>query len=110
MRSMRVPPSGIMAWLGPAIGPQHFEVGGEVREAFLRCGPGADAAFKATGNAGKWLADLYLLARQRLWSIGVERVCGGIYAPLRTPAAFTPIVATRSLAGWPVWCGWSEPC
>lgn len=88
VRSMRVPPSGIMAWLGPAIGPQHFEVGGEVREAFLRCGPEADAAFKATGNAGKWLADLYLLARQRLWSIGVERVCGGNLCTFADPGRF----------------------
>ncbi|MBX3685619.1 MAG: peptidoglycan editing factor PgeF [Rhodocyclaceae bacterium] len=88
VRSMRVPPSGIMAWLGPAIGPQHFEVGGEVREAFLRRGPEADAAFKATGNAGKWLADLYLLARQRLWSIGVERVCGGNLCTFADPGRF----------------------
>ncbi len=70
-----------LAWLGPAIGPDAFEVGPEVRDAFLqRAQPaeqaGVDAAFRA-GNAGKYLADLYALARIRLSRAGCTRVFGG---------------------------------
>ncbi|WP_173586015.1 polyphenol oxidase family protein, partial [Methylogaea oryzae] len=66
----------IIAWLGPAIGPGAFEVGGEVREAFLARLSGADAAFSPKGQ-GKWLADLYALARLDLAAAGVTRVYGG---------------------------------
>lgn len=52
----------ILVWMGAAIGPQHFEVGDEVREAFVQAQPEAEQAFKAHGT-GKWLADLYSLAR-----------------------------------------------
>lgn len=69
-------PSAIMAWLGPAIGPDAFEVGDEVREAFLRKQPGAEAAFSAHGS-GKWLADLYRLATERLKARGVSSIHGG---------------------------------
>ena len=70
-----VPGSEIMAWLGPAIGPQVFEVGGEVREQFLAHDPAAAEGFQPHGE--KWLADLYLLARQRLASASVTDVFGG---------------------------------
>jgi YfiH family protein len=77
VHAMNVPPATLMAWLGPAIGPQAFEVGDEVRDAFLAQQPQAQAAF-VPGNAhGKWLADIYLLARQRLAALGIERVYGG---------------------------------
>jgi YfiH family protein len=69
-------PARAMAWLGPAIGPQAFEVGPEVREAFVGVQAGASAAFVPRG-AGKFLADLYALARLRLARAGVERVHGG---------------------------------
>lgn len=75
--AMKVPPDRIMAWLGPAIGPDAFEVGDEVREAFVSADPAAAAAFVPAGEPGKWLADLFLLARQRLARIGVLRVHGG---------------------------------
>ena len=69
-------PAKILAWMGPAIGPRAFEVGAEVREAFLRASPAADAAF-APHVPGKYLADLYALARQRLAALGVGAVFGG---------------------------------
>lgn len=74
---MGVPPSSVLAWLGPAIGPAHFEVGGEVREAFLRADPAAGIAFVSAAQPGKWIADLFALARQRLMRAGVARVYGG---------------------------------
>ena len=74
--AMRCPPGEILAWLGPAIGPQAFEVGGEVREVFLRDLPETSTAFVA-GVEGKWMADLYELARLRLARAGVVKVFGG---------------------------------
>jgi polyphenol oxidase len=75
VRAMSAPGANLMAWLGPAIGPAAFEVGAEVREAFMQHDPAAEAAF--TPRNGKYLADLFLLARQRLAAIGVARVYGG---------------------------------
>jgi YfiH family protein len=74
--SMQVPVSSLMAWLGPAIGPAAFEVGDEVREAFVSRQPQAAAAFVA-GAEGKWLADIFQLARLRLQALGVARIYGG---------------------------------
>jgi YfiH family protein len=73
---MRAPPATLMAWLGPAIGPGHYEVGAEVRDAFLARDPGAEKAF-AANRPGHWLLDLYAVARQRLAACGVTRVHGG---------------------------------
>jgi len=70
------PPEEILAWLGPAIGPQAFEVGDEVRQVFCDVNPAATAAFVAS-RPGHWLADLYPLARQRLARVGVNNVYGG---------------------------------
>lgn len=70
------PASAIIAWLGPAIGQDAFEVGDEVREAFLKQNQQAEAAFVSSGQ-GKWRADIYALARQRLQTWGVTRVYGG---------------------------------
>jgi YfiH family protein len=69
------PGERLMAWLGPAIGPQAFEVGGEVRDAFLARDVQATRAFTA-GVGGKWLCDIHLLARQRLNALGIHRVAG----------------------------------
>lgn len=79
VRAMDVDPVEILAWLGPAIGPRAFEVGGEVRRIFVAQDPAAELAFvpHAAPPADKWLADIYLLARQRLARIGVTRVSGG---------------------------------
>lgn len=76
--AMAVPPSSLMAWLGPAIGPTAFEVGAEVRAAFMAAQPEADAAFVAVpGSGGKYLADIFLLARQRLAALGITAIYGG---------------------------------
>jgi len=76
VRAMNEPPARLLAWLGPAIGPQAFVVGSEVRAVFVGQSPAAAAAFAARAD-GKWLADLYLLATQRLQALGVGRVFGG---------------------------------
>lgn len=65
----------LMAWLGPCIGPKAFEVGDEVRAAFVSVSPQAAACFVATSQ-GKWLADLPALARQRLSALGIARTFG----------------------------------
>jgi polyphenol oxidase len=68
-------PENILAWLGPAIGPQAFEVGPEVREAFMAKDANADSAFRPAGE--KYYADIYRLARQRLAGLGIGQVYGG---------------------------------
>jgi YfiH family protein len=78
MAAMDVPGKDLMAYLGPAIGPQAFEVGDEVRSAFVAADDNATAAFKPL-VPGKWLADIYLLARRRLADQGVERILGGTF-------------------------------
>jgi hypothetical protein len=65
VRETGVAPGRLLAWLGPAIGPDAFEVGNDVRAAFTAADPAAAEAFKPY-SAGKWLADLFKLARQRL--------------------------------------------
>lgn len=74
---MGVAPARIIAWLGPAIGPQAFEVGDEVRQVFVAADSAAACAFMPGGNPGKWFADLFLLARLRLAAAGVGQVFGG---------------------------------
>lgn len=75
--ALAVPPGEVLVWLGPAIGPQAFEVGPEVREAFVAQHAQAASAFMPSGRAGHFLADLYQLARVRLAVRGVEAVYGG---------------------------------
>lgn len=70
-------PARLLAWLGPAIGPEAFEVSEEVREAFVGADPAAAAAFRAGAQPGKHYADLWTLARQRLRAAGVSRISGG---------------------------------
>lgn len=74
---LAVPASDIMVWLGPAIGPQAFEVGPEVREAFISTHPETAQAFVPSLNAGRYMADIYTLARLRLAARGVTAVYGG---------------------------------
>src|SRR3546814_2399105 len=73
---MQKTPAELMAWLGPAIGPSAFEVGDEVRDAFLAHDQATEKAFIQHGES-KWLADIYHLARMRLQKSGVEAVYGG---------------------------------
>ena len=76
--AMGLPGSALMAYLGPAIGPQAFVVGDEVRSAFVAADEEAARAFTPS-SPGKWLADIYRLARQRLAGQGAERIFGGSY-------------------------------
>ncbi|MCX7168127.1 MAG: peptidoglycan editing factor PgeF [Rhodocyclales bacterium] len=85
--ALREPGERLMAWLGPAIGPQAFEVGGEVREIFLAQDPQAASAFAATGN-GKWLCDISGLARRRLNALGIHRVTGADSCTVGDPERF----------------------
>ncbi|MDR2188300.1 MAG: peptidoglycan editing factor PgeF [Azonexus sp.] len=85
--AMNSPPDQLLAWLGPAIGPRRFEVGGEVRAVFTGHDPAAAAAFQPQGS-GKWLADLYLLARQRLAALGVKAISGGEHCTVSEPERF----------------------
>jgi YfiH family protein len=78
-KSLNCPTEEIMAWFGVAIGAAHFEVGSEVRAAFTSVQAKAHAAFMPSTNKGKWLADIYLLARLRLESIGLKNISGGEY-------------------------------
>ncbi len=77
--ALQCDPGDIMAWLGPAIGATAFEVGDEVRAAFMQHDAQAALAFSTTAQQGKWLADIYLLARQRLQAVGVTAISGGDY-------------------------------
>ena len=76
VQAMRVPPRNLIAYIGPGIGPRNYEVGEDVRRAFVGKDPDAAAAFASRQN-GKYLADLYALARQRLEAAGVAEVHGG---------------------------------
>jgi YfiH family protein len=73
--ALGVPARELIAWLGPAIGPEAYEVDEDVRAAFAAGDPVTAAAFHPRGD--KWLCDLYALARRRLAALGVERVFGG---------------------------------
>jgi YfiH family protein len=76
VHAMGTPPGSVLAWLGPAIGPKHFEVGAEVREAFLEADPESGEAFESNPY-GRFMADLGMLARRRLQRLGVSRIYGG---------------------------------
>jgi len=87
VRRMGVSPGEVLACLGPGIGPQAFEVGPEVRDAFIARNALAASAF-APGRSDKWLADLYALARLALARIGVTRVHGGGLCTASDPQRF----------------------
>lgn len=82
-------PARLIAWLGPAIGPNHFEVGEEVRQAFITNDERSGAAFiPHSSRKDKWFADLFLLARQRLQKAGVTEIYGGGICTFSDPARF----------------------
>ncbi len=82
VRAMRVPGRELLAWLGPAIGPQAYEVGDDVRDHFVMHDPGAAQAFRAGAN-GKWLCDMAALARMSLRAQGITAIGGGTYCTFR---------------------------
>lgn len=76
IQTMQSAPESLLVWMGPAIGPTAFEVGTEVKSAFIDQQMEAEAAFVPNPN-DKWLGDLYLLARLRLQRLGVKYIHGG---------------------------------
>ncbi len=87
VEALAVEPASLMAWLGPAIGPEAFEVGEEVREQFIAADPAAVADFRP-GERGRWLADIFSLARRRLAACGVSQVAGGGQCTVADPGRF----------------------
>jgi len=85
--AMRTSPDRIVAWLGPAAGPQAYEIGAEVFDAFVANDAAAASAFVAT-RPGHWRVDLYALARRRLAAAAVTRVHGGGLCTITDAARF----------------------
>jgi YfiH family protein len=87
VRALGLPGEQLQAWLGPAIGPKNFEVGAEVRAAFVAGDEAAEAAFELNPR-GRFMADLGLLARQRLERLGIHRIYGGGECTYADPQRF----------------------
>ena len=87
--SLNVEPCDILVWLGPAIGPRAFEVGGEVRDVFIKDMPHAGTAFVPSINAGRFMADIYALARLRLARCGITAVYGGGFCTVTDPRFYS---------------------
>lgn len=85
--AMSTPPQELLAWFGPAISQPVFEVGAEVRDAFLATTATAETAF-VRNDRGRWQADLYKLAAQRLGIAGVARIFGGGLCTYKDQAHF----------------------
>ncbi|MDH5185366.1 MAG: peptidoglycan editing factor PgeF [Gammaproteobacteria bacterium] len=80
-------PDELMVWLGPAIGPQAFEVGNDVRDSFINIDADAERAFVAN-RPEHWMADIYQLARQALQRIGVDAIYGGEWCTYNEEGSF----------------------
>ena len=87
VHAMEVAPQNLMAWLGPAISQEAFEIGDEVRAMFVDADPQTVAAF-IPGRSGKWYADIYVLARLRLNASGITSIHGGGYCTYRESEHF----------------------
>lgn len=87
--SLACQPGDVLVWLGPAIGPQSFEVGPEVREAFMQQLAATEEAFTPSRNPGKYMADIYQLARLRLAERGISAVYGGGLCTVTDPRFFS---------------------
>ncbi|MFD0725769.1 peptidoglycan editing factor PgeF [Lysobacter brunescens] len=85
--AMRTPPDRLVAWIGPAAGPERYEIGAEVRDRFLAWDACVDTAFVPT-RPGHWRVDLFAIARMRLARAGVARVYGGDVCTLSDPQRF----------------------
>ena len=85
--AMQSAPDRLLAWLGPAAGPDAYEISDEVRDAFMSHDVSSEMAFSPT-RPGHWHVDLYALARQRLLAVGVERIYGGGLCTISNPARF----------------------
>ena len=109
--AMQAAPADCIAWLGPAAGPRAYEIGEEVRDAFLahdlRAGHRVESAFVAT-RPGHWRVDLYALARQRLADAGVNEVHGGTHCTIRESHSFFSHRRDRN-SGRMATLAWIEP-
>lgn len=94
--ALAVAPEDTLVWLGPAIGPQAFEVGAEVREAFVGQHAQAAQAFGESLNPGRYMADIYELARIRLAARGVAAVYGGGFCTYSDPRFYSYRRAART--------------
>lgn len=88
LQAMGDTPAELLAWLGPAIGPPSYEVGDEVRQAFIDQDRAASEAFQVGMAPGKWWCDLYMLARLRLKAAGVTSIYGGSWCTLKERERF----------------------
>jgi len=88
VRATGATPGELLAWLGPAIGPERYEVGPEVRDAILAGDPKASGAFFRAGRADRWQANLERIIRGRLAQCGVASVHGGIWCTASDPGRF----------------------
>ncbi|UVL55602.1 peptidoglycan editing factor PgeF [Pseudomonas sp. B21-035] len=89
LERLALPPEEVLVWLGPAIGPQAFEVGLEVRDAFTTVHPETAQAFVPGAQPGKLMADIYQLARLRLAARGVNAVYGGGLCTVSDPRFYS---------------------
>jgi polyphenol oxidase len=87
VRTMTSMPENILVWLGPAAGPAAYEIGKEVRDAFVNHDAKASKAFLST-RENHWRVDLYQLARMRLQALGVSNISGGEYCSISQPDKF----------------------
>jgi len=87
--AMRTPAASLQAWIGPAAGSQHYEIGEEVRERFIAHDPRALSAFVAT-RPGHWLVDLFTIARMRMIDAGLDpqHIHGGSICTISDPQRF----------------------
>lgn len=88
IKQMNCKPAELMAWMGPAIGPKAFEVGSEVRQAFIDKQSDTVKAFEPSNNTGRWMADIFMLARIRLADAGVSNIYGGGVCTYSNPQDF----------------------
>jgi YfiH family protein len=106
--ALGVPPAEIVAWLGPAIGPQSFEVGDEVRAAFIARDPESAGAF-VPNAAGRHQADLYGLARMALARAGVHAVTGGGWCTVADADRFYSFRRDGARTGRMATLAWIQP-
>ena len=87
--AMERPGHELLAWLGPAIGPEFYEIGTEVRDALTAAAPDTGSAFVSSPSGmGRWLANLYEIAAVQLDSLGVEHIYGGEFCTYRDKCRF----------------------
>ena len=106
--AMDVPPRDLVAWLGPAAGPERYEVGEDVFAAFTGPDPGAAAAFAPT-RPGHWHVDLFALARRRLAALGVDDVHGGGLCTISDPVRFHSYRRDGAASGRLATLAWITP-